>query len=82
MKKTKAILLILSIIAFILIISQNMVNAESTYTGRIYIDSPANTTVEGKMRVNGWDMTSDEEAEVRIYIDGQEVQKTLEKRES
>ena len=82
MKKTKAILLILSIIAFILIISQNTVNAESTYTGRTYIDFPANTTVEGKMRVNGWYMTSDEEAEVRIYIDGQEVQKTLEKRES
>ena len=81
MKKTKAILLILSIIAFILIISQITVNAESTYTGRTYIDSPADTTVEGKMRVNGWYMTSDEEAEVRIYIDGQEVKKTLEKRE-
>ena len=81
MKKTKAILLILSIIAFILIISQNTVNAESTYTGKTYIDSPANSTVEGKMKVNGWYMTSDEEAEVKIYIDGQEVQKNLVKRE-
>ena len=82
MRKTKAILLILSIITFILIITQITVNAESTYVADTYIDSPASSTVEGKMKVNGWYMTNDEKAEVKIYIDGQEVQKTLEKRES
>ena len=72
----KKVLFILTAIVLISLFSVIAVNAESTnttYVAKSYIDYPAGDSLGGNIIVDGWVMTNDTQATVKVYIDNAEA---------
>ena len=73
---TQKILIILGIIFIILVLGINIVSAEnkeSEQLAKAYIDYPTNQ-VSGNIIVSGWMMSTDKDANIKAFIDGNEVE--------
>ncbi len=55
----------------LMVINKKQINIKK-YDAKVYIDEPTNENVKLEMNVKGWLMTEDEEAEIKVYIDGEE----------
>ena len=83
MKRTRIFTYIVLFILVILNVISVKTYAADKYIARTYIDIPAEKMlVNHELKIEGWVMTTDEQAEIKVYIDGQEQQiQSIERKE-
>ena len=73
---TQKILIVLGIIFILLALGINIASAENREKGEIakaYIDYPTNQ-VSGNIIISGWIMSTDKDAKIKAFIDGNEAE--------
>ena len=76
MKKIIRLLLILTFVTIMLTLNANANQEETEFKARTYIDNPAEIyvpEVKQTMQVTGWYMSNDTQAQIKVYVDEEEV---------
>ena len=72
MKKIKILFTLLCVLLLIVGVQTTKSFAEDEYVAKVYIETPQNSVFKDTLNIDGWLMSNDINAEIKVYLDGEE----------